>query len=136
MPDSSGSVDLSQVGAKTPPNLENLSPDDQAIIDKMAEEHNGPEKPEGEPVRTAFLVIVGKDGAAGITSDLDFKVVRDYVPTMDDIYGAVNIIAKDVVVAETANGTAQFMQQMAQQQMAAMRNAQIAQGLNLPGGAH
>lgn len=132
MPDESGAADLSKIPTRPEFDLEYLSPEDQARIDALAEKSQDPSpEPVGEPVRTAFLVIVGKDGSAGISPDLDFKVVREYLPSTDDVYGAVQLLARNIEVAETANGTAQMMQMLARQQMEAMRQQQMIQGLNL-----
>jgi hypothetical protein len=132
MADNAGALDLSALKGKDQDAVafDALSPEDQEALAKMAEDN--PE-PEGEPVRTAFLVIVGKDGSTGVMPDLDFPVVRDYLPTLDDIFGAVTTVAKDIQVQETAMGTAQAMQQMAHAQMQAMQNQRLAQGLQLGG---
>jgi len=129
MPDSSGAVDLSSPKTeKSDVALASLSEEEQAALEKMAELNP---KPSGEPVRTAFLVVVSKDGSAVAIPDLDFAVERDYLPATDDIYAALQVIAKDIEVQEGAQVTASFMQQMAMAQMQARQNAQLAAGLNL-----
>lgn len=132
MPDTSGSVDLSKK-VETATNqddidLANLSEEEQAALEQMAALN--PE-PEGQPVRTAFLVVVGQDGSAVAISDLDLAVVRDYLPSTDDIYGALQIICKDIEVQEGAQVTASFMHQMAMAQMQQRANQQLVAGLNL-----
>lgn len=131
MPDTSGSVDLSKVETAINQDdiaLASLSAEEQEALEKMAALN--PE-PEGEPVRTAFLVVVSKDGSAVAVPDLDIAVVRDYVPSTDDIYGALQVIAKDIEIQEGAQVTATFMHQMAMAQMQARQNQQMVAGLNL-----
>jgi hypothetical protein len=86
---------------------------------------NGQQPPAPEekaPVRvtTAFLVIVQEDGAVVVSTDLAQPMEQRRVVTPDDIYAAVSIIRKDIVVQQTAALTQQGMLQMGaamQQQM-------------------
>ena len=131
MPDNTGVVDLSAL-KKTGPSIDALPPEEQEALEKMAEEHN-PE-PEGEAVRTAFLVAVMDDGTTVAIPDLDFKLVRAHLPTTEEMYAAVKLIAKDIEVQETAVHTAQTMQQLAMAQMQQRQAQQMAANLNLKGG--
>ena len=120
-------LDLSTLKNKKP-DLESLSEEQQAALEQMAEEN--PE-PEGEQVRTAFLVVVGKDGNTVAIPDLDYAIIRDHMPSVDEIYSAVSVVAKDIQVQETAQITTQFMQQMAAAAQQQMQAQQLAQRLNL-----
>jgi hypothetical protein len=131
MPDHSGSVDLSRIETASNQDdvaLASLSEEEQEALEKMAALN--PE-PEGQPVRTAFLVVVAQDGSAVAVSDLDLAVVRDYLPSTDDIYGALQVICKDIEVQEGAQTTASFMHQMAMAQMQQRQHQQMVAGLNL-----
>jgi hypothetical protein len=110
---------------------DDLSPEDQAKIDALAEEKADPE-PEGIPVLTAFIVAIGKDGGYTVIPDLSVALLRDRIPTADDIYAACQVVSKDIQTSETAVSTAQFMQQMAQAQMQQRESQKLAQGLKLP----
>lgn len=113
------------------PSIDTVSDEELEALEKMAEDN--PE-PEGEPVRTAFLVVINKDGTTIATPDLDVALVREHLPNTDEIFAACQIISKDITVQESAMGTAQFMQQMAMAQMQARQNANLAQNLDLKGG--
>jgi succinate dehydrogenase/fumarate reductase-like Fe-S protein len=133
MPDASGSVDLSKVqvaSSQDDIDLANLSDEEQAALEQMAA-LNPDAEPEGLPVRTAFLVIVGRDGTVEVTPDINAQVVRDLVPSADDVYGALQTAAKDIEIQENSLATASAMHQMAMAQMAQRQNAQLAAGLNL-----
>lgn len=123
--------DLSELKKKSDHGVafEDLSPEDQENLAKMAEE--APED-EGERVRTAFLVIVAEDGSAVAVPDLNLKVVRDHIPSTDDIYAATTLIQKDIHVQEGAQITASFQYQMAMQAQQQMQAQRLAQGLHLP----
>lgn len=123
-------IDLSTISQKAKGvNYDDLTPEEQAQIDALAQE--APE-PEGQEVRTAFLVVINKDGSINISPDLDVPLVREHLPGTDEIYSSCQVIAKDIQVSEAAVATAQFMQQMAMAQMQQRETQKLVQGLNLP----
>lgn len=128
-------IDLSNLKSNAPtaavPDYDALPPETQEALAGMADEDPGPE---GTPVRTAFLVIVNEEGSAFATPDLDSALVRSYVPTTDDIYAAVTLVAKDIETQEGAQITASFMHQLAMQAQQQMQGQALAQRLNIPRG--
>lgn len=121
-------VDLSTLRSKSDePDLDSLSPEEQEALDKMAEE-NGED---GQEVRTAFLVIVTRDGQSIAVPDINLPLRLDHQASTDEIFGAAKTVAKDIQVQETAQHTAFAMQQMAMAQMQARQNQQLASQLGL-----
>lgn len=127
-------IDLSTLGNKQQEDevaldYDDLSEEERANLDQMAEGHNP--QPDGEKVRTAFLVVVGKDGTTVAVPDLDYKVIRDELPDTDSMLAAMSVVINDITVQKTAQVTAQFMQQMAMHAQQQMANQKIASQLNL-----
>lgn len=109
--------------------------DDQQKADllRLAEENNTvPEEP-AHQVRTAFLIVINKDGEIFPTSDLSLNIQRQYVPTADDIYGAAAVIQRDMTVQMASQHTVVGMQQYASAQQQRMQEAQIAAQLTKAG---
>lgn len=110
------------------PDLDSLTPEQQEALDALAEEN----EPEGEHVRTAFLVILDNDGSVMATPDIDIPVIRERLPSGDDVFSAASILVRDITATQTAQNTAQMMHQVAMAAQSQMMNQQIAQGLHLP----
>lgn len=69
---------------------------------------------------TAFLVIVGHDGSARATSDVNMDLVIDREATVDDMFGGSSIVIRDINAAMASkhtvfglNVSAQAMQEKA-----------------------
>lgn len=114
-------LDLSQLKKNTPPEL---TPEQEQAVAQMAAQ-------EGMKVRTAFLVIIDEDGAVLPLADLDMKVVRRWTPTPHDIVAAAAILQHTATAELSGSYAAMAVQQMANAQMQAMQNQQLAQQLNL-----
>lgn len=126
-----GVVDLSQLKNKNPEkkSYEDLSPEEQAQVDAMAEKHAA-EIP-GHKCRTAFLVIVEEDGGVVPVPDLEFKVNRSWAPTSNDYLSAAAFLQASILMQSTANTTVMGMQQMAMAQAQMLQNQHLASQLNL-----
>lgn len=121
-------IDLSTLKSKSEEtDFDSLSEEDQEALAKLAEEN----EPEGEQVRTAFLVVVTHDGTTIAVPDINMPLVLDHPASVDEIFGAAQVVIKDIQVQETAQHTAAFMQQMAMAQIQARQNAALAQRLDL-----
>ena len=124
-------IDLSSLKHdKTPEDEYNnlTGPEQQALRDMAA---NNETDEAGEQVRTAFLVIVEVSGEVYATPDLDLKVARQDMPSMDDIYGAAAVIQRDITTQITSAQTVASMQQYAIQQGQRMQQAQMMKNLKL-----
>lgn len=106
--------------------LEGLTDDEiAALADKASDDL-------GEAVRTAFTVVVHRDGSISIDTNVVGKNYRpDHVPSLDEILAAAGLVQSDIQVTKTAQASAmafdslmmqktQMMQ--AQQQDAALRS--------------
>jgi hypothetical protein len=106
--------------------LEGLTDDEiAALADKASDDL-------GEAVRTAFTVVVHRDGRISIDTSVDGKKYRpDHVPSLDEMYSAAALVQSDIQVTKTSQASAmafdhlmmqktQMMQ--AQQQDAALRS--------------
>lgn len=123
-------IDLSNIN-KTSQHDEyaSLSEEDKERLSQMAEENPAPQ---GERVATAFLVVIGEKGEVGVLPDITTPIIRDHVPTNDELYSAVCVIRKDIETQEAAQHTAAFMHQLAQAAQAQMQSQALAARLNLP----
>lgn len=128
-----GAIDLSTLADKTAddgPKLSDLTEEQREALAALAEgTSSGLE--DATEVTTAFFVVV-QDGEVYVDSNLDEKFVRERIPTPDDIYGAVSVIAKDLQTQESGQMAAMAFQQLMQAQVQAMQNQQLASHLNLP----
>lgn len=131
MPDASGSVDLSS-----------LSKDEAEAVERLASERGGTEPPaaeSNEPRRalTAFVVIVDLNGNPEPMAFNDPSLNLLTSATPDLIYGAVQTIAKDIAAMESAQATAEVMEQkalqMQQQMQEQMLQRQVAKNLRTEG---
>lgn len=113
MPDTSGSIDLSR-----------LSEEEEAALEHLTREKGGEPGPEAPPqaqkVLTAFLVVVGLDGnpTPMAFNDPQFEILAQATP--DLIHAFCGTVRKDIEAMESAQATAEVMQQQAmalQQQM-------------------
>jgi hypothetical protein len=88
-----------------------LTDEQKQALAQMAEANPPTAQETGTPVTTAFLVIVSKDGAVVADSNLAraFDLVLDRGANLDDIYGAVSVVQKDIQAMETAQRTQQQM---------------------------
>jgi hypothetical protein len=126
------------IGQNTPTapaeTLHTLTPEQEEALARMAED-NPPTDDEidpGIPVTTAFLVVIGTDGAVVSTHDLsaDFRPQRQATP--DDMFGACAVVQKDIQVMETAQRTQMQMLQMGQAMQAKAEESAIRHRLQLP----
>lgn len=64
-------------------------------------ERDKAEQAEGDliPALTAFLVIVGHDGSARATSDVNTNLVIDREATVDDMFAGASIVVRDINAA-------------------------------------
>lgn len=88
-----------------------------------------------QPVRTAFLVVVSKEGKAVAYSDLSeidrIEVARE--AEADDFGRACAEIVEDVQASKIANTVVMFQAQMAMQAQRAAADQRLVQGLQIPG---
>jgi hypothetical protein len=98
-------------------------------------ERDGEKRDAGEvrQALTAFLVVVGHDGSAVATSDVNTQLVIDREATVDDMFAGASIVVRDINAATTSkhvvfglNVSAQAMQEKAMAAQLAQQN-----GLNL-----
>lgn len=113
---------------------ENTDEHVEDTLDAEAEHASQNAGEEGEEidnrVTTAFLVIVGPDGAGYGTSDIYADIVIERPATMQDMFRACSEIVKDVQAIETAGRTLAMMQQtamLAQQQAEAAKMQRLIQ---------
>lgn len=115
--DNSGAVDLGNINS------------DQ----KTTNTDEGATEDQRRTVLTAFLVLVGEDGNPEVLAfeNPEIKVLTP--PNSDLIYGAVQVIAKDMAAQETAHAsavaTAQVMVQQARAMAEQQQMSQMAAGL-------
>jgi hypothetical protein len=64
-----------------------------------------------------------------MTHDVNLPVRPEHTPTPDEVYGACQVVSKDISVQETTARTVQGMVQMAQMQMQAAQQQQLSQQL-------
>ncbi len=114
-----------------------LTTEQRERLAKMAEE-SGVDltASEGRKVATAFIVIIGEDGAVEAHSNIalahDLVLTRGATP--DDIYGASAVVQKDITSMETAHRTRQAMMMMGAAMQHQAQEAAIRQRLgNLKG---
>lgn len=94
---------------------------------------------EGETVSalTAFLVIVGHDGSARATSDVNSNLLIDREANVDDMFTGASIVVRDINAATTSKhvvfGLNVSAAAMAEKQQA-LQMAQRLQGGAAPGG--
>jgi hypothetical protein len=88
-----------------------LTDEQKQALAKMAEDNPPTAEEKGTRVTTAFLVVVGKDGAVVADANLAiaFDLVLDRGAIFDDIYGAASVVQKDIQAMETAQRTQQQM---------------------------
>lgn len=106
--------------------LAGLSDDEvDALADKASEDV-------GEPVRTAFTVIVHRDGAISIDTKVSSTQYRpDHVPTMDEIYAAAGQTQRDITVQLTAQHSALAFDALMMQKTQMAQNQALASHLKL-----
>lgn len=121
MPDSSGSVDL---GA--------LSAEEQDAVDQTTPEPtpDSEEAAEAKEILFSFGVVVDTSGNPTVVQ-FDPPGFQSLVnPTEDLLFGALNVVLKDLQAAETAQAAAQmtvgYLQQQAAQMQQQMQEQQIA----------
>lgn len=97
-----------------------------------------PQSSEAQPVLTAFLVVVDRDGTAYGTSDINLDVVLDRPAKVGDMYRAMAECMRDITASVTAERTAQMMLQATAQMAEVQRQQKIAaklqeKGIRVPG---
>ncbi|MDX3260750.1 hypothetical protein PV336_16135 [Streptomyces sp. MI02-2A] len=119
---------LGQTSEK-PLNTDDLTPEQRERLAQMADEN--PPAIEGRKVTTAFLVVVGDDGAVEAHSNIAVahELVLDRGATPDDIYGAASVVLKDISAMETANRTQQSMMMMGAAMQQRAQEAQLRASL-------
>lgn len=110
---------------QTKPQERPLTDEEQALLDQMAENENPDDYK--QPVTTAFVVVLSRDGDVSIAHDLNLPIVPDRQATPEDILGAVTNVKVDVETHIAALKVQQVMmatsQALAQQQQeAALRS--------------
>lgn len=112
------------------PSLDDLTPEQREQLAALAEEHGV--EPEGQPVATAFIVAIGRNGEVVATSDVTLPVVPDRQATTDDMYGACSVVLKDITAQTAAATTQGLMVQMSraiqEQQQQQQMLARLQQG--------
>jgi hypothetical protein len=119
-----------------PLHTDDLTPEQRERLAQMAEENPPDIDIEGQKVATAFLVIVGEDGAIEADANLGRtqEIVLSRGATADDIYGASAVVMKDISSMETAHRTQQAMMMMGAAMQRQAQEASIRQRLgNLTG---
>jgi hypothetical protein len=119
-----------------PLHTDDLTPEQRERLAQMAEENPPNLEAEGQKVTTAYLVIVGADGAieadSNLSRALDLVLARG--ATADDIYGSASVVVKDIAAMETAHRTQQSMMMMGAAMQRQAQEASIRQRLgNLTG---
>jgi uncharacterized Zn finger protein (UPF0148 family) len=104
--------------------------------EQMEAEKAAEEAELGVSAKTAFLVIIGHDGSATATTDMDQLVNIDREASIDDMYAGASIVVRDIEASLAAKHVV-FGIQVAGQAMAEKRQAvQTMQNLQMgaPGG--
>lgn len=118
MPSERGAVDLS---------LDNLTPEQQEALDKIAEETGTkPEEEKAEPnVHLAFAIIKDLDGNTVVSNQVAEGIVPERNPQPDEIFGVLSAVLSSLQSQQTAA----VMLQMQMQQMAAVQQQREAAAL-------
>lgn len=106
--------------------LDGLTDDEvDALADKAGEDAR-------EAVRTAFTVIVHRDGAISIDTNVSSQKFRpDHQPTMDEIWAAAAQAQRDITVQYQAQHAALAFDALMMQKTQMMQNQQLAGRLKL-----
>ena len=118
-------LDLSKLKDREP-DYDDLTDEEQENLAGMAEGGD-----DVLPVRTAFLVILDKDGNVQVTPDLSAKVQRQHMPSADEVYGLAGVVQKDIAAQESAALTQQALMSMGQQMRQHAQDQQIRSNLKL-----
>lgn len=98
-------------------------------------QHELPDPPEVQKVRTAFLVLLHEDGSAVGHTDVNLPIEVGRVASFNDMYSGCAQVMRDVQIMQTnqtvVQNTVNTLMQAMQQQMEAVQTAQLAKGLNL-----
>lgn len=97
---------------------------------KVADGYDIPVPPEPLKGTTAFLVVISADGTAAAYADVNMPVVLEREPTLNEMYTGAAQVMKDVQIMQLTQNVVQNvvggMMQVAQQQMQAVQNQQLA----------
>ena len=106
--------------------LDGLTDDEvAALADKAGEDAR-------EPVRTAFTVVVHRDGAISIDTNVESQRFRaDHTPSMDEIYAAAVMAQRDITVQLQAQHSALAFDSLMMQKTQMMQNQSLASQLKL-----
>lgn len=117
------------------PEFASLSDEDRerlaALADQHPEDPNGPSEDgnDGEPVSTAFFLVIDRKGNIGVNPDVTAKFAPDRVATADDVFSACSVALSDLNAGKAAQLTTQQMAQMGammqQQQLQQQEEARI-----------
>lgn len=110
---------------------DDLTPEQREALAKMADENPPADDETGTPVTTAFLVVIGLDGAVMATSDLTQQFVPRRGATPDDMYSASAVVQKDIAAMETASRTQQAIMMVGQAMAAQQQEAALRQRLKI-----
>lgn len=110
------------------PDFDSLSEEEQEALAKKAKEAGA-----GDPVSTAYLVVIDRDGSVSATTDLfaAHSLIPDREATPMDIIGSTSVVGTTVAAQVTAQMTQQSMLQMSRQMMQAQQEAALRGKLRL-----
>ena len=93
-------------------------------------EEQPPER-EGQPVVTAFIVLIHEDGNATFETDFDKVFSAEREATHDDVLRATHFVHEDLVIGKTAAATIAQQMVVAQQMQQAAEHQRILQETGL-----
>ncbi len=136
-------VDLSKFrgnglpGEEKVPTFDELTPEEQEQVREMAAKAGVTADPTGpQKVQTAFLVFVTTDGQTVAHHDITLALEVERPASIDDIFGAVSNVQRDISAQSAAAATMmmqqQVMAQMAQQQQAQQIASKLGPNLKNP----
>jgi hypothetical protein len=119
--------------ADGPLHTDDLTDEQRAALAKLADANPPGEDETHTKVTTAFLIVVGADGAVIADADLtrSAELVLERGATPDDIYGAAAVVQKDLAAMETAQRTQQAMMMMGQAMQQQAQEAALRKRLQL-----
>jgi hypothetical protein len=130
-----GAVDLSGIKDRVAKerdhltSLPPLSPEDEEAVAALAAAHPEDVPDHREPVATAFVVFVTREGQVVGSPDLNIPIVPDRAPSPADLYGACANILKDIQAMESAQQAHQLQLQFAQAMAQRQQSQQVLAAL-------
>lgn len=110
---------LQEKGRTSPENPPLTEQEQAELLELQAAEDQARDEQEAEdgdavPALTAFLVIVGHDGSARATSDVNINMVIDREANVDDMFSGASIVIRDINAAMAGKHTVFGLQVSAQ----------------------